>query len=427
MVRLAKIAHVSSAFGFLMYDLLVLRPDLAVAVGAFEVGVISRSVTNTSIGQRALQVVSRHLQEVHVCSSKSVHMSSYLILYIHMGRRWSLYTVAPVQFCVCFGAVIGCTVLGGQSMKFIYSIYHRDGSLKLHDFIIFFGLMMLLLSQMPSFHSLRYINLLSLLMCLGYSACAVGGSIYAGHHHPTNKDYSLRGGKVSKMFGVFNSFAIIATTYGNGIIPEIQATLAPPVAGKMFKGLCVCYTVVASTFFSVAVSGYWAFGNESSGNLLSNLAPLDEPALVPNWLIILANMLVLLQLLAVAMVYSQPTFEVLEGKASDAKEGRFSARNLLPRLVLRGSFVAITTFISAMLPFFGDINALIGAFGFLPLDFIFPMIFYNIVFQPSRRSVAFWFNTLIAFAFVLVCIIGCIAAVRQIVLDANNYKLFANL
>ncbi|MCO5591483.1 hypothetical protein L7F22_045467 [Adiantum nelumboides] len=126
-------------------------------------------------------------------------------------------------------------------------------------------------------------------------------------------------------------------------------------------------------------------------------------------------------------VYSQPTFEVLEGKASDAKVGRFSARNLLPRLVLRGSFVAITTFISAMLPFFGDINALIGAFGFLPLDFIFPMIFYNIVFQPSRRSAAFWFNTLIAFAFVLVCIIGCIAAVRQIVLDANNYKLFANL
>ncbi|MCO5591484.1 hypothetical protein L7F22_045468 [Adiantum nelumboides] len=139
-------------------------------------------------------------------------------------------------------------------------------------------------------------------MCLGYSACAVGGSIYAGHDHPTNKDYSLHGGKVSKMFGVFNSFAIIATTYGNGIIPEIQATLAPPVAGKMFKGLCVCYTVVASTFFSVAVSGYWAFGNKSFGNLLSNLAPLNEPALVPNWLIILANMLVLLQLLAVAMI-----------------------------------------------------------------------------------------------------------------------------
>ena len=31
-VRLAEIAHVSSAFGSLMYDLLVSRPELAVAV-----------------------------------------------------------------------------------------------------------------------------------------------------------------------------------------------------------------------------------------------------------------------------------------------------------------------------------------------------------------------------------------------------------
>eukprot|EP00250_Pteridium_aquilinum_P001400 c11596_g1_i1 orf=577-1980(+) len=344
-----------------------------------------------------------------------------------LGRKWSLYTVAPVQFSVCFGAVIGCSVLGGQSMKLIYSIYHDDGSMKLYDFIIIFGLVMLLLSQLPSFHSLRYINLLSLLMCLGYSALAVGGSIYAGRHHSTPKDYSLQGGSVSKMFGVFNACAVIATTFGNGIIPEIQATLAPPVSGKMFKGLCVCYTVVISTFFSVAVSGYWAFGNKSSGNLMSNFAPSGQPALVPNWLNFLANMFILTQLFAVALVYSQPMFEVLEGRASDGSVGRFSFRNLLPRLLLRGTYIALATLISAMIPFFGDINGLIGAFGFLPLDFIFPVIFYNLVFKPSRRSLIFWANTLIASVSVLVCVLGSISAVRQIALDAKSYKLFANL
>lgn len=229
------------------------------------------------------------------------------------------------------------------------------------------------------------------------------------------------------MFGVFNSCAIIATTYGNGIIPEIQATLAPPVSGKMFKGLCICYTVVVSTFFSVAVSGYWAFGNQSSGNLMSNFAPSGQPALVPNWLNFLANMFILMQLFAVALVYSQPTFEVLEGRASDASVGRFSLRNLLPRMVLRGLYVALTTLFASMIPFFGDINGLIGAFGFLPLDFIFPMIFYNLVFKPSRRSLIFWFNTLIALVYALLCVLGSIAAVRQIALDANSYKLFANL
>ena len=40
--RLAQIAHVLSAFGSLMYDILLSRPDLAYAVGAFAVGVVSR-------------------------------------------------------------------------------------------------------------------------------------------------------------------------------------------------------------------------------------------------------------------------------------------------------------------------------------------------------------------------------------------------
>lgn len=36
------------------------------------------------------------------------------------------------------------------------------------------------------------------------------------------RDFSIVGTPVSKMFGVFNSLAIIITTFGNGIIPEIQ-------------------------------------------------------------------------------------------------------------------------------------------------------------------------------------------------------------
>ncbi|MCO5564550.1 hypothetical protein L7F22_018214 [Adiantum nelumboides] len=47
--RLAHIVHVSSAFGSLMSDLLVLRPALAYAVGAFAVGVVSHAMTDTGI------------------------------------------------------------------------------------------------------------------------------------------------------------------------------------------------------------------------------------------------------------------------------------------------------------------------------------------------------------------------------------------
>ena len=126
-------------------------------------------------------------------------------------------------------------------------------------------------------------------------------------------------------------------------------------------------------------------------------------------------------------VYSQPTFEALEGKSGDASDGRFTLRNLIPRLFLRSVYVSVATLIAAMLPFFGDIVAVIGAFGFLPLDFIVPLVFYNMTFKPSKRSMIFWINTLIAVFFSIVAVLGCIAAIRQIYLDADSYKLFANL
>lgn len=52
--------------------------------------------------------------------------------------------------------------------------------MQLYQFIIIFGILMLVLVQIPSFHSLRHINLISLVLCLAYSACATAGSIYLG-------------------------------------------------------------------------------------------------------------------------------------------------------------------------------------------------------------------------------------------------------
>lgn len=82
----------------------------------------------------------------------------------------------------------------------------------------------------------------------------------------------------------------------------LQATLAPPVKGKMFKGLCVCYAVLIVTFFCVAISGYWAFGNQSEGLILSNFLDQDGNALVPKGFIFITNLFTILQLSAVSVV-----------------------------------------------------------------------------------------------------------------------------
>ncbi|XP_073118372.1 GABA transporter 1 isoform X2 [Elaeis guineensis] len=344
-----------------------------------------------------------------------------------LGPGWGRYCVGPIQFLVCYGAVVGCTLLGGQTMKSIYLISRPNGMAKLYEFVVVFGAFMLTLAQIPSFHSLRHINLVSLMLCLAYSAATTAGSIYAGHSaHAPSKDYSVSGDRQDRVLGAFSAIAIIATTYGNGIIPEIQATAAAPVKGKMFKGLCLCYTVVVTTFFSVAVSGYWAFGNQADSIILSNFI-VGDTTLVPKWFLVMTNVFALLQLAAVGVVYLQPTNEVLEGLSSDPKMDQYSARNVVPRLIFRSLSIVIATTIAAMLPFFGDLNALIGAFGFLPLDFVMPAVLYNVTFKPSKRDLVFWLNATISTVFSGLAVLGSISAVRQIALDAKNYKLFANV
>jgi drug/metabolite transporter (DMT)-like permease len=50
----------------------------------------------------------------------------------------------------------------------------------LYVFVAIFGVFLVTLAQLPSFHSLRHVNLISLLLCLSYSLCAVAGCIYLG-------------------------------------------------------------------------------------------------------------------------------------------------------------------------------------------------------------------------------------------------------
>lgn len=299
--------------------------------------------------------------------------------------------------------------------------------MQLYQFISMFGGLTLFLAQLPSFHSLRHINLVSLVLCLAYSACALGGSINVGNSaNAPPKDYSLVGSRVDRLLGAFNGISIISTTYASGIIPEIQATLAPPVKGKMFKGLSVCYSVIVTTYFSVGISGYWAFGNQSKGTVLTNFMGETKP-LLPTWFLLMTNIFCLLQLSAVAVVYMQPTNERFEKKLADPKMDQFSSRNVVPRLIARSLSVVVATTVATMLPFFGDIMALFGAFGCIPIDFILPMVLYNVAFKPSKRSLIFWVNTTIIAVFSVLVVIGGVASIRQIAIDAKAYRLFANV
>ncbi|GAB4857505.1 hypothetical protein Ancab_015413 [Ancistrocladus abbreviatus] len=344
-----------------------------------------------------------------------------------LGSGWMFYFVISIQTAINTGVGIGAILLGGLSLEIIYATLCPQGSLKLYDFIAMVTAAMIILSQLPTFHSLRHVNLASLFLSLGYSALVVGACIHAAaSKNAPAKDYSLESSTSARVFSAFTSISILAGTFGNGLLPEIQATLAPPAAGKMLKALFLCYTVVVLTNYSAAIAGYYVFGNKSSSNILANLMPGVGPSLAPTWLLVLTNVLILLQLLAIGLLYSQVAFEIMEKKSADVKQGIFSKRNVIPRLLLRTLYMILCGFFAALLPFFGDITAVVGAICFIPLDFVLPMILYNRTCKPAKSSFTYWINILIIIVFTGTGLMGAFSSMRQLILDAHHFKLFSS-
>jgi len=125
-------------------------------------------------------------------------------------------------------------------------------------------------------------------------------------------------------------------------------------------------------------------------------------------------------------VYSQVAYEIIEARSADAARGRFSRRNLAPRVVLRTAYVAGCALAAAMLPFFGEIIAVVGVVGYIPLDVVIPVVMYNMALAPPRRSPAYLANVAIMAVFTGVGVIGAVASVRKLVLDAGKFKLFSD-
>uniref|UniRef100_A0A803PNW6 Amino acid transporter transmembrane domain-containing protein n=3 Tax=Cannabis sativa TaxID=3483 RepID=A0A803PNW6_CANSA len=344
-----------------------------------------------------------------------------------LGSGWMFYFVIFIQTAINTGVGIGAILLAGQCIQIMYDELSPNGSLKLYHFIAMVTVVMIFLSQLPTFHSLRHINLGSLLLSLGYSFLVVGACVNAGTSGTAPpKDYSLESSKSARVFSAFSSISILAAIFGNGILPEIQATLAPPATGKMVKGLVMCYTVIFITFYSVAVSGYWVFGNKSNSNIFESLMPDEGPALAPTWVLGLSVVFVLLQLLAIGLVYSQVAYEIMEKKSADTKQGIFAKRNLIPRLVLRTIYMILCGFFAAMLPFFGDISSVVGAVGFIPLDFVLPMLLYNKTYKPPRSSLTYLINISIIVVFTCTGLMGTFSSTRKLVMDAKKFKLFSS-
>lgn len=66
-----------------------------------------------------------------------------------------------------------------------------------------------------------------------------------GAHHPRNH---LHGGPNHHLHK-------IACSFGDTVLPEVQATVKAPAKRNMYKGISLCYTIITVTYLLVAITG----------------------------------------------------------------------------------------------------------------------------------------------------------------------------
>ncbi|XP_021304202.1 GABA transporter 1 isoform X2 [Sorghum bicolor] len=323
------------------------------------------------------------------------------------------------------GNNIAIQIAAGSSLKAVYKHYHTadDGAMTLQQFILVFGALELLLSQLPDIHSLRWVNAICTASTVGFAGTTIGVTIYDGYRiERTGISYSLQGSTATKIFRAFNALGTIAFSFGDAMLPEIQSTVREPVRANMYKGVSSAYTIIVVSYWTLAFSGYWAFGSQVQPYILSSLT-------APRWATVMANLFAVIQIAGCFQIYCRPTFAHFEERVQ-AKKNR-SCRSCLCRLTYTSAYMAMITLVSAAMPFFGDFVSVCGAVGFTPLDFVLPALALlktrTMPDNPGLQCAVKMISAAVAILFSIIGALACIGAIRSIALDVKTYKFFHDM
>lgn len=336
------------------------------------------------------------------------------------GKTKGFWAVVPVQYTLMVGLCITYAVTAGQSLKGVASSDCKgtDCEEGIAVWIVIFGLVQLALAQLPNFHSLWWVSLLGAICSIGYCGIAAGASAAYATNNPSPPSSRLNESSADHVFGVLNALGGVAFTFGGqAVLPEIQATLAspPPTPPTMMAGVSSSYLVVISTYFSVAVAGYAAFGGYVEPDVLLSVSK-------PLALVDAANFMVVLHVAAGYQIFAMPIFEAMEMSVHRHLQGR-APRAIVVRLILRSLFVIATVFVACLIPFFGDLMGLIASIGLMPVTFILPPLLWISSGRCRGRSEAA-LNAGIAGGSIVLAVLAFVGSLRNLIVHSKNYEVF---
>ncbi|RYR77814.1 hypothetical protein Ahy_A01g002451 [Arachis hypogaea] len=333
------------------------------------------------------------------------------------GEKLGLWIVVPQTLIVHVGTDIIYMITGGNSLKKAHQILCKNCKpIKTTYFIMIFASLQFFLSHLPSFNSIIGVSISAAVI---YSTIVWTSSAHKGAL-PDVKYDGRSSTTIGNVFDFFTGLGTIAFGYAaHNVLLEIQATVPStpekPSKKAMWKGMIAAYIVVGLFYFPVAIFGYWAFGNSVTDNILMSL---DKP----HWLTAVANIFVVIHVTGSYQVFAVPVFDMMESLM--VRRMNFKPTWYL-RFISRNIYVALTMLVATIFPFFGGLLSFLGGLVFAPTTYFLPCIIWLVVYKPKRFSGSWCANWFCIVFGVLLMVLGSIGAMREIILQAKDYKFFS--
>ncbi|ESQ35858.1 hypothetical protein EUTSA_v10009701mg [Eutrema salsugineum] len=366
------------------------------------------------------------------------------------GRKVQLCGLA--QYGSLVGVTIGFTITASISLVAIgkANCFHDKGhgakcSVSNYPYMATFGIIQIILSQIPNFHKLSFLSIFAAIMSFSYASIGIGLSIAtvaSGKVGKTTLTGTVVGVDVNASDKIWKSFQAtgdIASSYAYSIVlVEIQDTLrSSPPENKVMKKASLAGVSTTTVFYILCgCIGYAAFGNNAPGDFLTDFGFYE-----PYWLIDFANACIALHLIAAYQVFAQPIFQFVESKCNKKwPESNFITNEHLMnlpllgkyrinlfRLVWRTGYVILTTVVAMIFPFFNAILGLIGAVSFWPLTVYFPVEMHISQKNVKQYSLRWIGLQLLVLLCLIVSLLAATGSIVGLITSVKAYKPFHNL
>ncbi|KAK4476965.1 hypothetical protein RD792_016135 [Penstemon davidsonii] len=366
------------------------------------------------------------------------------------GMKVKLSAIA--QYSTLIGITIGYSITTSISMVAIkrsncfHKQGHQDGChMSNNPFILTFGLIQIVLSQIPNFHELSILSLIAAIMSFGYSTIGLGLSIAKiaeGGHVETSLTGIPIGNDVAnmdKMWNTFSALGNIAFAYAfSTVLVEIQDTIKFGAQEKqvMKKATSIAISISTAFYMLCGILGYAAFGNKAPGNFLTGFGFYD-----PFWLVDLANLCIVIHLVGAYQVFGQPVFGFVESWSKEKWGANKFISGEYPfnlpflgtfnfnyfRLVWRTCYVIFTTVVAMLFPFFNDFVGILGAASFWPLTVYFPIEMYIAKSKIPKFSFTWIWMQILSGICLIISLLVAAGSIQGLIKSFETFKPFQSV